>query len=152
MNGYRAIEESARKVKEISTRAGSGRDRQRRREPNSQKYNVSRTTVTKGKKEYLAGEKYSSETGSRKPGGGRKCITEKKPEITTIIIEMIEKENGVYGDPMTERKWTTLSERKIARFLKEDHGITISSNTVGRILKKQIQPSAKQENEGNGQT
>lgn len=37
---------------------------------------------------------------------------------------------------MTERKWTTLSERKIARFLKEDHGITISSNTVGRILKK----------------
>ena len=49
---------------------------------------------------------------------------------------MIEKENGVYGDPMTERKWTTLSERKIARFLKEDHEITISSNTVGRILKK----------------
>ena len=60
----------------------------------ARKYNVSRTTVTKGKKEYLAGEKYSSETGSRKPGGGRKCITEKKPEITTIIIEMIEKEKA----------------------------------------------------------
>lgn len=65
---------------------------------------------------------------------------------------MIEKENGVYGDPMTERKWTTLSERKIARFLKEDHGIDISSKTVGRILKKQIQPSAKQKNERNRQT
>lgn len=72
--------------------------------------------------------------------------------IGKLVIEMIEKENGVYGDPMTDRKWTTLSERKIARFLKEDHGITISSNTVGRILKKQIQPSAKQENEGNRQT
>ena len=115
----------------------------------AKKYDVSRTTVTKGKKEYLAGEKYSSETGSRKNGGGRKLVTEKNPEITTLIIEMIEKENGVYGDPMTERRWTTLSTRKIAHFLKKDHGIDISSNTVRRILKKQIQPSAEQKDEGN---
>ena len=65
MNGYRAIEESARKVKEISTRAGSGRDRQRRREPNSQKIQRFPDNSNKGKKEYLAGEKYSSEVNEK---------------------------------------------------------------------------------------
>ena len=117
----------------------------------AKKYHVSRTTVTKGKKEYLSGEKYTAETGSRKAGGGRKAVTEKQPEITKRIIRMIEQENGVYGDPMTERKWTTLSERKIARFLERDYGIRISASTVGRILKKQILSPAKQENEGNSE-
>ena len=117
----------------------------------AKKYDVSRTTVTKGKKEYLSGGKYTLETGSRKAGGGRKAVTEKQPEITKRIIQMIEQENGVYGDPMSERKWTTLSERKIAGFLKED-GIRISPSTVGRILKKQILSPAKQENEGSSET
>ena len=117
----------------------------------AKKYRVSRTTVTKGKKEYLSGEKYTAETGSRKAGGGRKAVTEKQPEITKLIIRMIEQENGVYGDPMSERKWTTLSERKIAGFLERNYGIRISASTVGRILKKQILSPAKQENEGNSE-
>lgn len=112
----------------------------------AKKYNVSRTTVTKGKKEYLSGEKYTPETASRKPGGGRKPMTEKYPEITDIIIRMIEQENGVYGYPMSERKWTTLSERKIAEFLQKDHGIKVSSDTVGRILKKANIAVSKTEN------
>lgn len=99
----------------------------------AEKYKVSRTTVTKGKKEYLAGEKYTPETASRKPGGGRKAMTEKYPEIADIILQMIEQENGVYGDPMSERKWTTLSEQKIVGFLQKDHGIKVSGDTVGRI-------------------
>lgn len=63
-------------------------------------------------------------------------MTEKYPEITDIILRMIEQENGVYGDPTSERKWTTLSEQKIARFLQKDHRIKVSGDTVGRILKK----------------
>lgn len=40
----------------------------------AEKYNVSRTTVTKGKKEYLSGEKYCSESGSRKKAAEEKQL------------------------------------------------------------------------------
>lgn len=102
----------------------------------SKKYSISRVTVTRGRDEYKAGIKFNRGDRSRKKGGGRKSITNKYPEIEERIVELVERENSVYGDPMSKKKWTALSERKISKFLAQDHDIKVSHKTVGRILKK----------------
>ncbi len=100
------------------------------------KYSVSRTTVTKGRDEYLNGEQYKRGDRSRKEGGGRRPITVTHPKIEENIAAILENENSVYGDPMKKRRYTTLSERKISKFLLQDYNIKASYKTVGRILKK----------------
>ncbi len=100
------------------------------------KYGVSRTTVTKGRNEYINGEQYKRGDRSRKEGGGRKPIAVHHPKIEESIATILENENSVYGDPMKKRKYTTLSERKISKALLQDYAIKASYKTVGRILKK----------------
>lgn len=102
----------------------------------AKKYGVSRTTVTKGRDEYQAGIEYKCGDRSRRKGGGRRSVLVKRPIIEEIIITLVEDNNDVYGDPMSMKKWTTLSERKISKILLDDYLIDISYQTVGRILKK----------------
>ena len=110
------------------------------------KYRMSRSTVRRGVAEYLAGETYREGDRNRKKGGGRKKASEMHPGLIDLIIEMIEKENADFGSPCDGRKWCSLSPAKIARVLKEKHGIDVSRKTVWRILKKKgVQEEAEQE-------
>lgn len=73
----------------------------------------------------------SSAAGVRKPGGGRKKISEKFPRLYEDIEKIIDQDT--YGDPMKPLHWTTWSLRKIADALKEK-GYKVSHNIVSRAL------------------
>jgi Rhodopirellula transposase DDE domain len=94
---------------------------------------LSKPTVIKGIKE-LKSKKNLCEGGRiRQPGGGRKKIEEKAPEILKILKEIMDETTA--GDPMGLLKWTSKSTYKIRDQLK-GMGYSISEDTVGRRLKE----------------
>jgi len=93
---------------------------------------VSQTTIIRGKKEIEEGEA-GIDTRVRKPGGGRKKLTEKyegiKEEIEKIVADT------TYGNPENPLAWTTKSLRNLKGCL-EEKGYEIKHDTVGKILKE----------------
>ena len=69
----------------------------------------------------------------RRPGGGRKWLTDHQPELLAKLEALIEP--TVRGDPQSALRWTTLSVRKLEGALKKD-GVTVSFRTVANLLKK----------------
>ena len=98
-------------------------------------YGASRERVSKGMREYKAGESYRQGEAVRRAGGGRKKKTEIYPNLEKRIVELVEANDGTYGAPTDDRKWTALSQRKLSRMLKEE-GMDVSAGTVASILKK----------------
>ena len=98
-------------------------------------YGASRARVSKGMREYQEGESYQQGEPVRRAGGGRKKKTEIYPNLEKRVLELVEANDGTYGAPTDDRKWTALSQRKLSRQLKEE-GMDVSSGTVGAILKK----------------
>lgn len=109
---------------------------------------MARNTISKGKKE-IAEESASSlneekvETKAkqkssnekiRKEGAGRRRETDKHPEIKDYIIGRVQE--STYGDPESLLLYTSLSQRDLARSVKEDLGFNISHNIVGNILEE----------------
>ena len=80
-------------------------------------YGASRERVSKGMREYNAGESYRKGEAVRRAGGGRKKKTEIYPNLEKRIVELVEANDGTYGTPTDERKWTALSQRKLSRML-----------------------------------
>ena len=93
---------------------------------------VSQTTIIRGKKELEEGET-ENKGRVRKPGGGRKKLTEKyegiKEEIERIVADT------TYGNPENPLAWTTKSLRNLMGCL-EKKGYEIKHDTVGKILKE----------------
>ena len=98
-------------------------------------YGASRVRVSRGMREYQEGESYQKGEPERRAGGGRKKKTEIYPNLETRILELVEANDGTYGVPTDDRKWTALSQRKLSRQLKEE-GMDVSAGTVASILKK----------------
>jgi hypothetical protein len=69
----------------------------------------------------------------RRPGGGRKLIEEKDPDIESILEKLLSDETA--GDPMSEQKWIRTSTHELSRRLTET-GHKVSASTVCRLLKK----------------
>jgi len=69
----------------------------------------------------------------RKPGGGRKPIKEKHPEIPVLIESIVS--DSTFGNPENPLTYTTKSTRKIKQILKEK-GYEISHSVVGAILEE----------------
>ena len=69
----------------------------------------------------------------RRPGGGRKRLTDHQPELLARLEALIEP--TVRGDPQSALRWTTLSVRKLEGALKKD-GANVSYRTVANLLKK----------------
>ena len=69
----------------------------------------------KGMREYDAGESYRQGEAVRRAGGGRKKKTEIYPNLEKRILELVEANDGTYGAPTDDRKWTALSQRKLSR-------------------------------------
>lgn len=68
----------------------------------------------------------------RKPGAGRKQLTEKYPDLHEKIQSLIDKDT--YGNPENPLVWTTWSVRKIAEQLLVCFGYDIHFTSIGKEL------------------
>jgi len=92
------------------------------------------TTIRTAIKE-LKDSKFLTEkdvTKSRKPGGGRKPVTNKFPELWEKIKQLLEPH--VRGEPESSLLWTSKSTRKLEAELKKDN-IFVSHRAIGELLK-----------------
>jgi len=95
---------------------------------------VSRPTLTGGIRELSDPNAEVMTNGrSRKPGGGRKPITESQPGIMEKLEDLV----GVHtkGDPMRPLLYTNKSLKNLQKGLIES-GFDVSHDTVGELLKK----------------
>ena len=67
----------------------------------------------------------------RRPGAGRKPITETDPGLVDALEALVDPVTR--GDPMSPLKWTSKSTRTLAATL-TDQGHPVSSWTVGKLL------------------
>lgn len=94
---------------------------------------MSHHTIDKGIAEVKRSKKRNPDDRLRKPGGGRKKITDKNPTITAKIDAILDENTA--GDPMSLLKWTHKSTYAIAEELTSQK-CKVSADTVGRLLKK----------------
>jgi len=120
---------------------------------------ISRKTIIKGKKELEgletmeaveAVEADENEADRiRKPGGGRKNIKEKEPDLLQSLEMLLEPVTR--GHPESVLKWTCLSTRTLAAALRKK-GYEISHTKVGELLTEagfSLQSNAKRLEGGN---
>ena len=69
----------------------------------------------------------------RRPGGGRKLVEVKDPNVVTSLERLLADE--VAGEPMTEQKWIRSSLSLLSNRLKKE-GHQASTATVARLLRK----------------
>ncbi|HEY8286846.1 MAG TPA: ISAzo13 family transposase [Chloroflexota bacterium] len=92
---------------------------------------VARGTITLGLKE-LRGQVAPPPVGkSRRPGGGRKAIVAKDPEVLVALERLVEP--STRGDPESPLRWTCKSVRKLAAELCA-RGHQVSQEWVRRTL------------------
>ena len=72
-------------------------------------------------------------TRSRRPGGGRKKLEDKHPELLGELQELVEATTR--GDPESPLLWTARSLRNLVDAMAEK-GIRMSPSTLSRLLKK----------------
>ena len=72
-------------------------------------------------------------TRSRRPGGGRKKLEDKHPELLGELRELVEATTR--GDPESPLLWTARSLRNLVDAM-ADRGMKMSPSTLSRLLKK----------------
>ena len=92
---------------------------------------LSRTTITKGIRELQTSERLDTSSGIRRPGGGRKKLTDSAPSVIQELKALLD-ENSL-GDPMNLLKWTTKSTRNLAEEMTRK-GHRISAMSVCNLL------------------
>lgn len=90
---------------------------------------MSAPTVTRGLAEVRAGA--TGDGRVRKPGGGRKSLTETDPGLLPALEALVDPVTR--GDPMSPLRWTTKSTRQLADALTAD-GHPVSHVRVGELL------------------
>jgi hypothetical protein len=102
---------------------------------------TSAVTVSRGVDELEAGGKPLGRT--RKPGGGRKPVTQTDPGLGAALLALVEP--GSRGDPESPLRWTTKSVRRLQAELAAA-GHRVSAPTVAKLLKAEgfsLQANAK---------
>ena len=96
---------------------------------------LARQTITDGLQEIASPDSAKKPLNDRvrRPGGGRKKITETRPEIIPALEDLLEP--SVSGDPMGPLRWTCKSTRNISEELGKQ-GFQISHQTVKELLHK----------------
>lgn len=98
----------------------------------AQLFGCSRDTVGRGIKELGEAETLTGNS-NRQPGGGRKPLLEKRPDINDVFLRLLKDHTA--GDPMDEKvKWTNLTCAELAKLLAEQ-GFKVSRNIVRKLLK-----------------
>jgi Rhodopirellula transposase DDE domain len=93
---------------------------------------LSRTTVREGLRELDAGVSLDTVVTVRRPGGGRKTLLERDPELAIDLDRLIDPVTR--GDPMSPLRWTSKSTRKLAAELTAQ-GHPLSPQKVGELLR-----------------
>ncbi len=70
---------------------------------------------------------------SRRPGGGRKKLTEKHPQLLPTLKELLE--STTRGDPESPLLWTARSQRNLVAAMKEK-GYSLSKHTLAKLLQE----------------
>jgi Rhodopirellula transposase DDE domain len=70
----------------------------------------------------------------RRPGGGRKPLTETQPGLAAALDRLVSP--ATRGDPMSPLRWSSKSTEKLAAELNTE-GFVVSADTVGAMLKAQ---------------
>lgn len=91
---------------------------------------VTRKTIRKGIQELEAGALYQPGERLRKPGGGRKKVTQKDVRLRADLEAMLEPK----GDPQSLLRWTSKSVSKLREAL-TSQGHTIGETAIRRMLK-----------------
>lgn len=99
----------------------------------SQATGISNVTIWRGLKELESGETLDSGR-VRKPGAGRKAITETDPTLLENLESLVEP--TLSGDPESPLLWTNKSTRKLAAEL-QAMGHQVSYRKVGGLLREQ---------------
>ena len=102
-------------------------------------YGVSKARVSRGMREYQEGESYQHGEAVRRAGGGRKKKTDIYPNLEKRLLELVEANDGTYGAPTDDRKWTALSQRKLSRQLKAGQWKVFQDNKCekgAKVLRK----------------
>ena len=95
---------------------------------------LSKPTMLKGIRELRGKRKLAAEEGRvRKPGGGRKPIEDRDPDITRLLEDVMDE--STVGDPMSPLKWNSKSTYQIQQHL-ASQGHRISEDTIQRRLRK----------------
>jgi hypothetical protein len=94
---------------------------------------MSRTTIMGGLRELALPEeeRVIEANRIRRPGGGRKSLTESDPGLLAVLESLIEP--ATRGDPESPLRWTCKSTRRLAEELtKQEH--PVSARTVAKLL------------------
>jgi hypothetical protein len=94
---------------------------------------LSRDTIRRGMREVEGVGTVESERRIRKPGGGRKRLTEKHPRLLAELGALVE--STTRGDPQSPLRWTCRSTRQLARELTTNKR-SVSPMTVSRLLRQ----------------
>jgi hypothetical protein len=94
---------------------------------------ISRSTLHLGLREleYEASQPLALGQGVRRPGGGRKALTEREPTLVTALEALVEPTSR--GDPQCPLRWTCKSVRQLAAELRQQ-GHTVGRQTVAHLL------------------
>ena len=90
-------------------------------------------TITRGMDEIQGNKPSLPVNRQRTPGGGRKKLTDKDPQLQQDLDKLIEPYTR--GDPMRPLRWTCKSTQKLADELSKGKR-KISAKSVGRLLKE----------------
>jgi hypothetical protein len=96
---------------------------------------LSRTTIIAGRRELglPAKQRRAFITRVRRPGGGRKPLTQTDPSLRAALEALIEPVTR--GDPESPLRWTCKSTRRLAEELtRQDHAV--GANTVAALLRE----------------
>ena len=96
---------------------------------------LSRMTITTGLRELTLPAKKRAMEGTRirRPGGGRKPLTQIDPDLLTVLESLIEPTTR--GDPESPLRWTCKSTRRLADELTHQHH-RVSPNSVAVLLRR----------------
>lgn len=93
---------------------------------------LARSTITEGIAELAAPSPEGGEQRLRRPGGGRKRLTDHDPTLLRDLEGLVEP--ATRGDPESPLRWTCKSLSKLAAAL-ENQGHQISGRKVGDLLR-----------------
>ena len=95
---------------------------------------LARSTIDRGLRELAGMAAEEAAAGrTRRPGGGRKKLTETDPTLLTDLQSLVEPTTR--GDPMAPLLWTSRSLRNLADAL-QTMGHRIKHNVVGDLLRQ----------------
>jgi hypothetical protein len=95
---------------------------------------VSEATVRSGVFELEAGGDPFQGGRVRRPGGGRRAVEARDPQLVPALLSLVEPDER--GDPVSPLRWTVKSLRMLAGELTRQ-GHPVSAPTVGRLLRGQ---------------